>query len=189
MIKFLKWALAIILIVVLLLYFVAIPYIKAETKKNSPQQTITFNENVNGAVIELSVDYSKPYKKGRVIFGGLVPYGKVWRTGANENTVFKTNKDLTIGGKKLPAGEYSLWTIPERDKWTVIWNNKQYLWGIKRGKVASREPEYDALQIKVGVDMQSESLEQFNIAFERDGDNINIILAWDKTRVIVPMSP
>ncbi|MBX9734192.1 MAG: DUF2911 domain-containing protein [Chitinophagaceae bacterium] len=126
-------------------------------------------------------------KKGRVIFGGLVPFGKVWRTGANENTVFTTDKDLTINGKKLPAGEYSLWTIPGKDKWTVIWNKKQYAWGVKIGEVASREAEHDAIQVEVPVQTQAPGLEQFKIAFEKNDKSINLILAWDTTKVTVPM--
>ena len=113
MIKFLKWTIGTIVVLGLLFYFVGIPYIKTQTKKKSPEQTVLFGDSINGKSVKLTVTYCKPYKKGRAIFGGLVPFGKVWRTGANENTVFTTDKDLTIGRKKLPAGEYSLWTIPE----------------------------------------------------------------------------
>lgn len=187
MIKFLKWTIGTIVVLGLLFYFVGIPYIKTQTKKKSPQQTVTFNENINGSLIKISVAYSKPYKKGRVIFGGLVPFGKVWRTGANENTIFKTDKDLIIGGKKLPAGEYSLWPIPEKDKWTVIWNKKQYAWGIKFDGLASREPEKDAIQVEAAVETQSPSLEQFNIAFEKNGNTVNLILAWDQTKINIPI--
>ena len=82
--------------------------------------------------LQLDVFYCSPSKKGRKIFGELVPYGEVWRTGANEATTFTTNKDLIIDGKKLVTGNlYSIWTIPEEDSWTIIFNNKMYNWGVK----------------------------------------------------------
>lgn len=188
MLKFLKWTVGIIVVLGLLFYFVGIPYIKTQTKKKSPQETVLFGDSINGKNIKLTVTYCKPYKKDRVIFGGLVPFDKVWRTGANENTVFTTNKEVTIDGKKLPVGEYSLWTIPGKDKWTVIWNKKQYPWGIKINGVASREAEHDAIQVEVPVETQSPSLEQFKIAFEKNGNIINLILAWDTTKITVPIS-
>ncbi len=187
MVKFLKWTLAVMIGVILLFWFVFIPLMQARTKKNSPQQTVEFAETVNGVPVKMSVAYSKPYKKGREIFGGLVPFGVTWRTGANENTVFITDKDLTIGGQKLPAGKYSLWTIPEKDKWTVIWNKKQYFWGINTHEKASRKPESDALQVQAPVETLPESLEQFNISFNKDAAGVNLVLAWDRTKVSVPL--
>ena len=187
MIKFLKWAVGILVVLGLLITFVVFPYIKSNTKKNSPEQTVELAETINGSTVKFSVVYSRPFKKGREIFGGLVPFGKVWRTGANENTVFVTDKDLTIGGNKLPAGKYSLWTIPEKDKWTIIWNKDQYMWGIKGGGVASREPAADALQVVVPVETQTPSLEQFNISLAKNANVVNMTLAWDTTKVTVPM--
>ncbi len=187
MINFLKWLLGIILVLGILLFFVVFPYMKAQTKKNSPQSTVTVAETVNGKNFTLSVAYSKPFKKGREIFGGLVPYGKVWRTGANENTVFTTDKDLTINGKNLPAGTYSLFTIPEKDKWTVIWNKKQYAWGINFDQTSPRIPAEDALQVHVPVETQNPPLEQFNISIEKGTNLMSMVLAWDAVKVTVPM--
>ena len=93
-----------------------------------------------------------------------------------------------IGDNKLPAGKYSLWTIPNKDTWSVIWNKKQYSWGIKATSgEASREPDADALEIKVPVETQTPNLEQFTISVQKDSNTVNLILAWDATKVVVPM--
>jgi len=186
--KLLKWTPGIVIALVLFLVFVAIRYFKAKTKKNSPEQTVVSSETLNGSEAKILVDYSRPFKKGRAIFGGIVPFGKVWRTGANENTVFITNRVLTIDGKKLPSGKYSFWTIPEKDKWKVIWNLKQYFWGIKAGQVASREPEFDVLTAVVPTQPAPSSLEQFTISMTKQGQLTNLNLAWDQTQVTVPMT-
>jgi hypothetical protein len=79
--------------------------------------------------LTVQVDYSRPYKKRREIFGKLLPYGQVWRTGANEATIFDVKQDIKIGDKSLKAGKYTLWTIPNADKWTVILNSETGQWG------------------------------------------------------------
>src|SRR5580704_8423860 len=76
------------------------------------------------------VDYGRPSKRGRVIFGGLVPYGEVWRTGANAATILVTDKDLTIGHQTVPAGTYTLYTIPSASKWQLIINKEVGQWGL-----------------------------------------------------------
>ncbi len=101
-------------------------YDRYATKAYSPEETVTYEENS----LDLEVFYNRPYKKDRVIFGGLVPYGQVWRTGANEATTFSTNEDLLIDGSTLEAGKYTLWTIPMENSWKVIFNSKMYPWGI-----------------------------------------------------------
>src|SRR5438477_3957393 len=78
----------------------------------------------------IKMDYSSPRVKGRKIFGGLVPYGQVWRTGANEATTFITDTPLTVGGKDVPAGSYTIFTVPNEDKWTLIVSKKTGEWGI-----------------------------------------------------------
>ena len=130
--------------------------------------------------------YNRPYKKGREIFGGLVPYDEVWRTGANEPSTFTTNKDLTIGGKVLPAGKYTLWTIPHADNWQVIFNKRMYNWGINMEGKASREPGDDAVEVTVPVETLPDEVEQFTISVE-DAAVPRLVLAWDRTRVSVPL--
>ena len=189
MVKFLKWTGGIIVVLGLFMYFFGFSYLKEQTKKNSPQQTVELNESIDGSSsIKITVEYSRPFKKERDIFGGLVPFGKVWRTGANENTIFTTDKDLMIGDNKLPVGKYSLWTIPNKDTWSVIWNKKQYSWGVTvPSGDASREPEMDALEIKVPIETQTPNLEQFTISMQKDSNTMNLFLAWDATKVVVPM--
>ena len=177
--KFLKWT-GIVVGVLAVVLFVAFKFLQANTKKASPEATVTYKKDGT----DVSVFYCQPARKGREIFGKLVPFGEVWRTGANEATTFTTNKDLSIGGKTLPAGKYTLWTIPEKDQWTVIFNSKQYDWGVSFGAKASREAEADVLQIKVPVTTLASVQERFNISF--DESTPAMVLAWDLTKVVVP---
>lgn len=179
--KYLKWGLIIVAILGIGLYIAYLVLI-AQTKKHSPEETVSYN--TNGYNIE--VFYNRPYKKGRAIFGELVPFGQVWRTGANEATTFETSTDLTIGGKTLKAGKYTLWTIPNEGTWTVIFNDKQYGWGVGPGGV-SQEAEYDALRTEVQVEMLNSVVEQFTIALEDKGGKPSLALMWDQTKVSVPI--
>ena len=137
----------------------------------------------------LTINYHQPAVKGRNVWAGdLAPYGKVWRTGANEATTFTTNKDIMFGGKPVPAGKYTLWTIPEADHWTVILNSKQYDWGVSMKSEASREPAADIAQVEVPVETTATSLEMFNISFDETTMPAKLVLAWDKTKVSVPLN-
>jgi Protein of unknown function (DUF2911) len=178
--KTLKKVLIIAGVIIVGLY-IAFKILQSNTKKASPEATATYSNGVN-----ITVNYCKPSKKGREIFGKLVPFGEVWRTGANENTTFETDKNLTIGGKVLPAGKYTLWTIPEKDSWTVIFNKKDYGWGVSFGAKASREAEDDVLQVVVPAETVATSLEQFDISFS-DTPMSSMVLAWDTTKVVVPI--
>lgn len=177
--KVLKWV-GIVVGVLAVVLFIAFKFMQANTKKASPEATVNYKKDDT----EVSVFYCRPSKREREIFGELVPYGKVWRTGANEATTFTTNKDLTIGGKTLPAGKYTLWTIPQKDKWTIIFNNKMYGWGVSFGGEASREASADVLQVDVPVGVSSISVEQFEISF--DENQPALVLEWDITKVVVP---
>ncbi len=154
------------------------------TKTFSPEASVEYNQNGT----HLSVFYNRPYKRGRVIFGGLVPYNAVWRTGANEATVFKTNKNLVIKGQQLKAGTYSLWTIPGEQVWKVIFNNESGQWGIDFNGEANRDPAKDALIIEAPSLTHNKEFEQFTISIERVGEDVELILLWDKTIVVVPIS-
>lgn len=178
--KFLKWA-AIVVGSLAIVLFVAFKFMQSNTKKASPEQTVALKQGEK----DVTVHYNSPSKKGREIFGGLVPYSKVWRTGANEATTFTTKNELIIGGKLLPAGEYTLWTIPERDKWTVIFNSKQYSWGVSFGGEASRDAEADVLKVEVPTEVLSVPVEQFTISFNESVPAME--LAWDQTKVAVPI--
>lgn len=132
---------------------------------------------------ELWVDYGRPMKRGREIFGSVVPWNTVWRTGANQATHFNTPVDLVIGGASVPAGRYTLWSLPSPTGWKLIINKQTGQWGTL----------YDAAQDLVRVDAKVETLttpvEQFVIAFEPAGAPAAVTFTWDRTKVSVPVAP
>lgn len=128
--------------------------------------------------------YSRPNKNNREVFGSLVPYGKVWRTGANESTEIKFYQDATIQGKKVKAGTYSLFTIPGETEWTIILNSDLDYWGAFKYK-----QENDVLRVTVPAKKTTEVLENFAIQFAKGTGNEAIMrMAWDTGLVEVPMS-
>lgn len=157
--------------------------VRYTTKAHSPEDTVVFEEND----LKLEIFYNRPYRKDREIFGNLVPYNEVWRTGANEATTFETNEPIMVDGSMLAAGKYTLWTIPMEDSWKVIFNTKMYPWGINLDKVAYRDAEFDALVLERPVQKTADDLEQFTITFEEAGEFVNMKLAWDHTSVSVPL--
>lgn len=187
--KFPKWLLIVLLSIGalwLLFNFVAWPYLKQETKKISPERTATYTQDG----MDLSVIYSSPSKKGRVIFGELEPYDKVWRTGANEPTTFTTVSDIRIVDKKLPSGVYSLWTIPGEESWSVIFNKDVPEWGvtlISGGKETTRIPEEDIVTVEVPVEKTAQVVEDFTIDFTDQGQ-LYLNLSWDKTKIKIPIN-
>ncbi len=154
------------------------------TKSFSPEEQVKFE---NGD-LKISVVYNRPSKKGRVIFGELVPYGKVWRTGANEATTFETNKDLTFGDKFLKAGKYSLWTMPGEQTWTILFNSESGQWGVGFNGEANRNPARDVVSVEVPSVAIDKEFEQFTIAVEKMGEEHELTFIWDKTLVSVPFS-
>ncbi|MEL7001610.1 MAG: DUF2911 domain-containing protein [Bacteroidota bacterium] len=156
------------------------------TKSFSPQGVSEFEE----ADRKLRITYSRPFKRERKIFGELVPYNKVWRTGANEATSFETNIDLKIEGKLLPAGTYSIFTVPGEESWQVIFNKEVGQWGIDvfSGE-ANRDDSMDVLTIEVQPIQTQHVFEQFTIDFEHVAHEIEMVLIWDQTLVVVPIKP
>jgi len=129
---------------------------------------------------KITIDYSRPYLKGRKVGQELAPYGQVWRTGANEATALTTEIDLNIGGAKVPAGKYTLYTLPSEGTWKLIINKETGQSGTK----------YDQAQDLARVDMQKSALpqtvEQFTISFDKKNESTaNLDLDWEKTRVFV----
>jgi hypothetical protein len=151
------------------------------TKRFSPEDHAAFDDGK----VELTVFYNRPFKRGREIFGGLVPYGKVWRTGANEATWFETNVDLKFKEGTLKAGRYSLWTIPDVKTWKVIFNSNIPPWGVNYNSEAARDPEFDVLIVDAPVGSQPESIEQFTITINKVNDGFILNFNWDKTSVAV----
>jgi len=142
----------------------------------SPRDSV--KTEVAGA--SLWIDYGRPSKRGRVVYGTVVPYGEVWRTGANAATQFRTDKDLDFGGTRVPAGFYTLWTLPSASGWKLIVNRQTGQWGT----------EHDASQDLVTIDMKVETLpqpeERFTIRVEPAGGGGVLQFDWDTTRVSAP---
>lgn len=156
---------------------------KRETKKHSPEATYSY---FSGDQELIRVTYCRPYKKGREIFGGLVPYGKVWRTGANEATTIELSADLLIGGKPVPKGAYTLWTKPGPEQWEVYINGRMYPWGVDFDGNAQRDPAADVAAITVPVQELPETVEQFTIHGPEDGTLL--WLDWDRTRIALTLA-
>ena len=149
----------------------------------SPKDTATLELND----LKLNVEYNRPSKRGRVIFGALVPFDKVWRTGANEATTFETNKDLIINNLKLREGKYTIWTVPMEHSWKVMFNYKQYEWGVNEKMEPMWDPNFDALEIEVPTKKLDETVEKFTIAFDNKTGNLKLTMAWDQTLIEVPI--
>lgn len=181
--KFLKRLLIILVIVTVGLFLYSHFVEDIFSKRLSPKDLVKFELND----VKLEVQYNRPYKKGREIFGALVPFDQVWRTGANEATTFITNKQLVVDGIALPKGSYTLWTIPEDTIWKVFFNTKEYPWGVDEQMRPMREPKYDIVEIDVPVNHLDTVVEQFTIAFDNTTDNLKLTMAWDDTKVEVPM--
>lgn len=127
----------------------------------------------------LKITYSQPHKRGREIFGKVVPYGEVWRTGANEATEITITRNILIDGDTLQAGTYSLFAIPEPDKWTIIFNKDLGLWGAY-----NYNPDSDVLRLEVPTkEIDGQVYEPFTIAVIPRNDKADISMMWDKTRV------
>jgi hypothetical protein len=131
----------------------------------------------------ITVDYSSPRAKGRKIFGGLVTYGQVWRAGANEATTFVTTSDITVGGKAVPAGKYTIFTIPAEDKWTLIISKKTGEWGT-----AYPGAENDLARVDMKVLKTSSPVENFTIAFDQTNSGCTLRMEWENTGASVDIT-
>jgi len=131
----------------------------------------------------ITIDYSSPRMKGRKVFGGLVPYGEVWRTGANEATTFVTDTNLTVEDKDVPAGSYTIFTVPEQDKWTLIVNKHTGEWGIPY-KYQSEE----LARVPMQVSKRSAPVEDFTINLEQSGGSCTLQMSWENTQASVKLS-
>ena len=130
----------------------------------------------------IKVVYCQPSKRGREVFGGIVPYGKVWRTGANEATEITVSHKMKFGGKNLAPGTYSLFTIPDKDKWTVIVNKELGLWGHYDYK-----PDNDVLRIEVPSKRIKTTYESFTVRIDTSAQGTTLVLNWDDVEVSIPL--
>ena len=133
----------------------------------------------------VKVHYGSPRKRGRDVFGGLVPYDRVWRLGANEATELTTTQPIQFGGKRLPAGTYSLFAMPHENSWTIIVNENLGQWGA-----FSHAEDADVLRVDVPVQRTERIHEAFTINLEQEeGESgARLVMTWDRTRVTVPIA-
>lgn len=135
-----------------------------------------------GEELVARVFYSRPAKKDREVFGKLVPYGKVWRIGANEAVEIEFYKDVKLGGKELKAGAYSLFAIPGKDSWVIIISNMRHTWGAY-----SYKEKTDVLRVEVPVSVNNEVVENLTLMFAKKGKKESLNIYWDQTLVEVPI--
>jgi hypothetical protein len=151
-----------------------------EDKSQRKSPPATAKSKVGAATV--TIDYSQPSVKGRTIWGDLVPYDKVWRTGANEATTFETTKALKVEGKALPAGKYALFTIPGEETWTIIFNSEPKQWGAYK-----YDESKDVLRVKVDPE-ENDMVEQLTFEIiEEDGEGL-VYLSWEKIMVAFEIS-
>jgi hypothetical protein len=151
-----------------------------KAKRPSPPATASFDL---GGGKSITIDYSSPRAKGRKIFGEVVPFGKEWRTGANEATTFVTTSDLTVGSAAVPAGTYALYTIPNKDKWTLIISKKIPNWGTQVPEAADELARVDMKVITL-----SAPVENFTISFDKAPNGATLNLDWETTRASVAIA-
>jgi len=131
----------------------------------------------------VKIDYSSPRAKSRKIFGGLVPYGQVWRTGANESTTFVTDSAVNVGGQNVPAGSYTIFTVPEADKWTLVISKKTGEWGTDYPG-----PSEDLARIPMTVSKTAAPVENFTLGFDQSGNNCTLHMEWENTRASIDLT-
>jgi hypothetical protein len=151
--------------------------IVVDAQAQSPAATAS--GKANGATI--TINYSSPSVKGREIWGGLVPYGKVWRAGANQATTVEFDKDVTVEGKKVPKGKYSLYAIPGEKEWSIIMNSQTGQWGITRQGETTRDPAKDVAVVTVKPKKSASMTE----ALKYEVNNNGFSLIWENLEVPV----
>lgn len=167
----------------LLLTVAAVVIYAQQDKSKRPSPPATAKCDLAGGK-SITVNYSSPRANGRKVFGGLVPYGEPWRTGANEATTFVTTADLMVGGKHVPAGSYTLFTVPNKDKWVLIVSKKTGEWGIPYPGADS-----DLVRADMTASATSGPVENFTIAFDKTSKGCTLRIDWENTRATVAISP
>jgi hypothetical protein len=179
-----KWKVVLLLFFsVLVILVTTVAFLKLQTKRHSPIDTITFDEGG----LNLKTVYYRPYKKGRLIFGeeadgALQPFGVYWRLGANDATTIEINKDVSFAGQPLKAGKYAVYAYPGKNNWQINVNSKSNLWGA-----AEPDHDTDVLTVTVPVSYSDEVVEQFKISFEATTEGAEMVLRWDTSVVKIPI--
>ena len=145
-------------------------FVNAQSKPASPAVSVT--GKINGATI--TINYSSPSVKGRVIWGELVPFNKVWRAGANDATTIETDKELIIEGQKLPAGKYSFFVIPNEKECVIIFNKEAKQWGAYK---------YSESQDQLRVTVKQNMTESFTEGLIYNINKNSIVLSWEKWNI------
>jgi len=154
-----------------------------QDKSQRPSPTTTASSHLGEAKIVIT--YGSPAVKNRSVWGKLVPYGKIWRTGANEATTFEVSTDVMVEGKKLPAGRYALFTIPEEDSWTFIFNKDADQWGAY-----NYDEKKDVLRIEATPAKNGEFSERLTFAVIPDGNKeASVTMFWEKIAVGFKLTP
>jgi Protein of unknown function (DUF2911) len=161
------------LLPLLLLVFIATSFAQDKKPASPPAKA---ESTIDG--VKVTINYHQPSAKGRKIMGGLVPYGEVWRTGANNTTSIEFSENVKIEGKALPKGKYGLYTVPGENEWVII-INKTIDWGAYKYK-----QEDDVLRVTVKPGKTDSFVETFNIAVEKD----KVVLKWENTQAAFKIS-
>ena len=175
----------IILSVLSLIILVALLFVYGNLiNPKSPRQKITYTKGKT----EWKLSYSRPYKKGRLIFGELednavVPYAKYWRLGANQATRFQVNNTFGFAGRPMEAGDYRMYAIPFETYWTVVLHNKPKGWGY-----AVPDPQDDIIRVNIPVTDLAESVEQLTLDFKEKEHTPLLRIRWDQKQVIIPLN-
>lgn len=154
----------------------------SQTEVSATEQRASPLRTIEGTIgnAQAKVQYGAPSVKGRVIWGDLVPYNEVWRTGANESTYIDINQDITVEGETLAAGRYSIFTIPKASgKWTVIFNSE---WDLEHGHFQYKDVN-DVLRVESTPEWMEESQEQLSIAIEAPG----LVVKWERLKLPIVM--
>ena len=152
-----------------------------QDKSKRPSPPATAKLDLEGGK-SITVDYSSPRLKGRTVGQEVAQYGEVWRTGANESTTFVTTADLTVGGSAVPAGNYTLFSIPNKDKWVLILSKKTGEWGTNYPG-----PSNDLARIDMKVSTLPSPVEDFTISFDKTSSGGTLNREWGSTRASVPV--
>lgn len=163
-------------------FFLSLPCLQAQDFSEldkSPMDVVFIRSENNAPMIRII--YSRPQKNGREIFGELVPYNKIWRTGANEATEITLYQDMLVKGEPIEAGTYTLYTIPHKKNWTIVINKAEHVWGAY-----SYDKALDVLRVKVPVQMTAAPVEVFSMAFQATENGANLLMGWDGVFINVP---
>ena len=152
----------------------------AQVQAPAPSPAAKIEQTVG--LTDISIAYSRPQVKGRTVFGDLVPYGKMWRTGANKAVQFSASTDIMVEGKELKAGNYALFTVPNKDNWDIVFYEETEIWGTPREWVDSLE----ALRVNVKTLALNDNVESFTISIDNvvESKKAQVSISWATTKVM-----